>query len=180
MIEQIVGKPLHNVFKERIIAPLELNNTYLEFYQSPKSSAPVVFPHYGTYSLENINTSFDWGAGGLISDTNNLSVFIRSFVNGQLFKKKETLQVMMQFHDSDPVSSSTNRTTSYGLGIQKKEIRGYSFVGHTSAYGAMMFYEKKKNIAIVLSLNQAAVMHKAEWLMNKIVNKFLHNSDLIQ
>lgn len=173
LIEQLTGKPLHQVFDERIIEPLGLADTYLEFYQSPKKPALVVFPHYAKYSLKNVNTSFDWGGGGLISTMKDLDIFIRSLLKGQLFKKEETLSLMMQFNNS--VEGNKSRTASYGLGIQKKEIQGYSFIGHNSSYGSMMFYEPKQNISIVLSLNQAAAFHKAEWLMNKIVKILFSN-----
>lgn len=173
LIEQLTGKPLHRVFDERIIEPLRLVDTYLEFYQSPKKPAPVVFPHYAKYSLKNVNTSFDWGGGGLVSSMKDLDIFIRSLLKGQLFKKEETLSLMMQFYDT--VEGNKSRTPFYGLGIQKKEIQGYSFIGHNSSYGSMMFYELIQNISIVLSLNQAAAFHKAEWLMNKIVKKLLDN-----
>jgi hypothetical protein len=33
----------------------------------------------------------------------------------------------------------------------------------------MLFYEPEKDISIVIMLNQAAAVHKAEWLMRKIV-----------
>ena len=177
LIEQLTGKPLYQVFDERIIEPLRLVDTYLEFYQSPKKLAPVVFPHYGKYSLKNINTSFDWGGGGLVSTMKDLDIFIRSLLKGQLFKKEKTLSLMMQFNNT--VEGNKSRTPFYGLGIQKKEIHGYSFIGHNSSYGSMMFYEPKQNISIVLSLNQSAAFHKAEWLMNKIVKELLANSESI-
>ncbi len=177
LIEQLTGKPLHQVFDERIIEPLRLVDTYLEFYQSPKKPAPVVFPHYAKYSLKNVNTSFDWGGGGLVSTMKDLDIFIRALLKGQLFKKDETLFVMMQFYAT--VEGNTSRIPLYGLGIQKKEIQSYSFIGHNSSYGSMMFYEPKQNISIVLSLNQAAAFHKAEWLINKIVKELLANSENI-
>jgi hypothetical protein len=60
------------------------------------------------------------------------------------------------------------------MGVQKKEICGYSFLGHNSAYASMVYYNGVQDLGIILSLNQAAAVHKAEWLMNKIVNIFPH------
>jgi hypothetical protein len=47
-------------------------------------------------------------------------------------------------------------------------MSGSSFIGHTSAYGSLLFYDPEKDTSIILSLNQAGAMHKAEWLMNKV------------
>ncbi|MEO5499966.1 MAG: serine hydrolase domain-containing protein, partial [Ginsengibacter sp.] len=175
LIEQLTGKPLHQVFDERIIKPLGLDNTYLEFYQSPKKPLPVVFPYYAIHSLKNVNTSFDWGSGGLISTMKDLDTFIRSLLKGHLFKKEETLSLLLEFNNT--IAGNKSRIPLYGLGIQKKEIQSYSFIGHNSSYGSMMFYDPKQNISIVLSLNQAAAFHKAEWLMNKVVKELLANSE---
>ncbi|CAN5519702.1 hypothetical protein BH11BAC5_BH11BAC5_01310 [soil metagenome] len=174
LIEQLTGKCLQQVYDERIIKPLKLANTYLEFYHPPKKTEAVVFPHYAKYYLKDVNTSFDWGGGGLISTMKDLDIFIRSLLKGQLFNKEETLFSMKQFNE--PVAGNKHGTPLYGVGIQKKEIQGYSFIGHIGAYGSMMFYQPKEDISIVLSLNQAAAFQKAEWLINKIVKELLVNS----
>ena len=169
LIEHVTEKPLHQLFDERLCTPLSLNDTYLEFDQLPKSSAAIVYPHYGNHSLENVNTSFDWGGGGLISGLNDLSTFLHSLVNGSILKKEETLQLMFQFLNANPGKSKF----AYGLGIQSKELFGYRFIGHMSAYGSLMFYEPKLNISIVLTLNQYAATLKAEWMLSAIVKEYL-------
>ena len=172
LIEQITNKPLQQVYREKIITPLGLTDTYLEFYELPEQIKPVVYPYYGIHSLENINTSFDWGGGGLISTMNDLDIFIRSLIKGILFKKTESLELIMRLQNTNSITENTSRSLQYALGIQKKDFQGYSFVGHNSAYGSMLFYEPEKDISIVLSLNQAAAVHKAEWLMKKIILEF--------
>ncbi|HUS01183.1 MAG TPA: serine hydrolase domain-containing protein [Chitinophagaceae bacterium] len=174
LIEQVTSKRLHEVFEERIIAPLGLTDTYLEFYQTPKKPAQTVFPYYGNFSLANINTSFDWGGGGLVSTMIDLDIFIRNLIKGRLFKKEETLKIMMHFDIVDTLNSCSKRTIQYGMGLQKKDICGYLFFGHSSTYASMVYYDRVQDLSIILSLNQAAAVHKAEWLMNKIVNTFPH------
>ena len=169
MIEQLTNKPLQQIYREKIITPLGLHDTYLEFYELPKQVKPVVYPYYGVYSLENINTSFDWGGGGLTSTMNDLDIFIRSLIKGILFKETESLKLIMQIQNIISVSDNTSPSIQYGLGIQKKDFPGYSFVGHNSAYGSMLFYEPDKGISIIISLNQTTALHKAEWLMKKII-----------
>lgn len=172
LIEQITNKALQQVYREKIITPLGLNDTYLEFYELPEQIKPVVYPYYGVHSLENINTSFDWGGGGLTSTMNDLDIFIRSLIKGILFKKLESLDLLMQLQNTYSLTDKTSRSIQYGLGIQKKDFPGFTFFGHSSAYGSMLFYEPEKNISIILSLNQVTAVHKAEWLMKKIILGF--------
>lgn len=179
LIEQVTGKPLQQVYREKIIRPLGLTDTYLEFYELPEQAKPIVYPYYGIYCLENINTSFDWGGGGLISTMNDLNIFIRSLIKGYLFRKKESLELMMQVQNTNSLIENTSLSLEYGIGSQKKKLPGYTFFGHNSAYGGMLFYEWEKDISIFLSINQAVAVHKAEWLMKKIILEF-HKGTLLR
>jgi D-alanyl-D-alanine carboxypeptidase len=170
LIEDLISIPFHEVLEERIFTPLSLNNTYLEFHQEAKSSTPIVFPFYKSNDLKNINSSFDWGGGGLISSANDLDVFIRSLLSGQLFKRGETLKLMTSFDDNHWIDSASKKErTVYGIGLQKKKIGNYNFIGHHSAYGGMMFYDLNSDCSIIFSINQMSAQHKAEWLIKKIV-----------
>ncbi len=167
LIEQITHKPLHQVYRERISEPLGLNDTWLEFYEWPHNMNTVVYPYYRGQSLESINTSFDWGCGGLVSTMNDLDVFIRHLAKGPLLNAAESVGLARQFQAKYPLLC---RAGQYGLGIQERKFPGYSFIGHNSVYGSMLFYESEKDISFIVSLNQAAALAKAEWLMRKIIN----------
>ncbi len=171
LMEHLTKSPLPELFKERLLEPLLLNDTFLEFNDSPKSSTPIVYPYYGKHSLEHINTSFDWGGGGLISSLENLNSFLYSLFHGSIFKKEETLQLMLHFINT--ASGNSKIKMEYGLGLQQKEILGYRFIGHNSAYGSMMFYEPNSETCIAITLNQSAAILKAEWMLNAIVKEYL-------
>lgn len=175
LIEDLTNMPFHEVLEKKILVPLSLNDTYLEFFQKPKGSTPIVFPFHGTHALKNLNTSFDWGCGGLISSFKDLDVFIRSLLTGKLFAEAKTLQIMMNFQDDS--MNSNKLKISYGMGLQRKIIGGYSFIGHNSAYGGMMFYDIENNFSVILTINQAAAPHKSEWLLKKTVEAFFLNKD---
>ena len=171
LIEHITNQPLFQCYEERILRPLGLHETYLEYDQVPNNNSNIVYPFYGKLSLQNVNTSFDWGAGGLISTLHDLDIFIRSLINGQLFKNPESINLMLQFVDTD-VEKNKGKLY-YGLGLQKKVINGYTFIGHTSSYGSMMFYEPNFKISIVLTLNQSVAIHKAGWMLQNIIKLLL-------
>ncbi|HAD12458.1 MAG TPA: D-alanyl-D-alanine carboxypeptidase [Saprospirales bacterium] len=168
LIEHLTGITLAQHYQERILEPLGLSGTYLEFFQTPKGPAEMVYPWYGNVSLKNTNTSFDWGGGGLVSTMQDLEIFIRALTEGRLFKRADTWTKMAQFDLADPAQTSAKRSMHYGLGLQKKGFAGYSFIGHSSAYASMLYFDPERDLSIVLTLNQAGAMHKAEWLLHKI------------
>ncbi|MDP3353456.1 MAG: serine hydrolase domain-containing protein [Flavobacteriaceae bacterium] len=171
LAEELTHESFHNLLEKRILLPLNLQNTYLEYHQKSKNNTPVTYPYHSIHHLKNINTSFDWGAGGLIANADDLAIFIRALVEGQLFQKVETLQKILTFEESSPPKVPAKRETIYGMGLIKKKIAGHELIGHTSAYGAMMFYEPLYDRSIVISLNQALGVHKAEWLLNKVLEE---------
>ncbi|ARV07884.1 D-alanyl-D-alanine carboxypeptidase [Polaribacter sp. SA4-10] len=172
LIEELTNKTYSKVLEERILNPLSLNDTYLEFYQNKKGATPVIFPYHGIYSLENINTSFDWGGGGLISSTNDLNIFIRSLLTGKLFNDPKTLKQMINFEDDSIISTQKKEKIGYGMGLQQKKIGKHNFIGHNSAYGGMVFYNLETDSSFILNINQVLAPHKAEWLLKKMVEAF--------
>lgn len=175
LVEELTNKAYHEVLEERLLNPLSLNDTYLEFYQNKKDTTPIVFPYHGTYSLKNVNTSFDWGGGGLISSTNDLTIFIRALLTGQLFNDPKTLQQMINFEDDLIISPPKKGRIAYGMGLQQKKIGTHTFIGHNSAYGGMVFYSLETDSSFILNINQVLAPHKAEWLLKKTVEAFFLN-----
>ena len=175
LIEDLTNMAFHDVLEKRICNPLSLNDTYLEFFQNKKGSKPIIFPFHGNNDLKNVNTSFDWGGGGLISSTIDLNVFIRSLLTGKLFNDNKTLQLMVNFEDDLINSAQQKSKIAYGMGIQKKKIGNHNFIGHNSAYGGMVFYNLETDSSFIININQVLSPHKAEWLLKKTVEEFLIN-----
>jgi D-alanyl-D-alanine carboxypeptidase len=95
----------------------------------------------------DINTSFDWGGGGLVSTVEDLNIFLRALVHGDLFQNVETLEWMKNWvHIQDDVF--------YGLGLERGSVRGYTYFGHTGAWGSNMFYFPELDTTVVLWINQ--------------------------
>jgi D-alanyl-D-alanine carboxypeptidase len=148
IVEQVTGAPLHEQYMERIFGPLGMENSYLEFYEEPRGSAPLSHAYYGTLDIHNeVDTSFDWGGGGIVSTVEELNIFYRALLKGRLFKKKSTLDRMLAATDKDD-------HWNYGLGIKRMIIEGEAFYGHPGAYSCDAYYCPEKDISVVLTINQ--------------------------
>ncbi len=165
IIEKITGSTLHAQFKSRLFDKLGMNNTYLEFYEARRGTRPFSHPFYGEMNASHGNTSFDWGGGGLVSNNEELSVFIKALFKGELFQNNSTLNQML-----DGNQASMGGKSSYGFGISIIKMDGEVLKGHRGVYGSMMFYDAKKDIIICASLNQV----KAHNNVFKFLKNLLH------
>lgn len=97
IIELITQKPLHEVFSELIIEPLELSSTYLHGYEDPKATpeTPPANVYYKTKPLFLDKAMMSFGPdGGMVSNVEDSLEFIRHFMEGKLFSHPSTLQRM--------------------------------------------------------------------------------------
>ena len=166
IIEQVSGSTLQEQYKTRIFDRLGMENSYLEYYEEPRGIQPLSHAFFSTMDLENdVNTSFDWGGGGIVSTCEELNTFFRALLDGKLFSKKSTLKQMLSAADKG--RGGTDYT--YGLGIMKRSIHGLTFYGHGGAYDCDVFYCPKQNISACMSLNQMNTHGKRDKFLQEAV-----------
>jgi D-alanyl-D-alanine carboxypeptidase len=151
IIEHVTGATLQSQLKTRIFDRLGMKNSYLEYYEKPRGNKPLSHAYFSTIDLiTDVNTSFDWGGGGIVSTCEELNTFFRALVDGKLFKKESTLKQMLAAADEGRGGIDYD----YGLGIMKRSLHGLTFYGHGGAYDCDVFYCPEKNISVCMSLNQ--------------------------
>jgi len=162
VIEQVTGETYHAQLKARIFDPLGMENSYLEYYEEPRGDKPLSHAFLSTMDLvSDINTSMDWGGGGIVSTCEELNTFIRALLKGKMFRKKSTLNLMLDAADKDRGEADY----VYGLGIMKRTIHGLTFYGHGGAYDCDLFYCPEQNISVCMSLNQMSTHGKRNTLL---------------
>ena len=151
IIEQVTGETYHAQLESRIFSPLGMDNSYLEYYEEPRGSKPLSHAFLSTIDLvADVNTSMDWGGGGIVSTCEELNTFFRALIDGKLFKKESTLKQMIAAADEGRGGTDY----AYGLGIMKRSLHGLIFYGHGGAYDCDVYYCPEKNISVCTSLNQ--------------------------
>lgn len=161
IIEKVTSSKLQAEYKTRIFDKLGMDNSYLEFYDEPRGDKPMSHPFYGANDILEVNTSFDWGGGGIISTNEELATFALALFQGKLFKNDATLEQMLM------VAGDKESDTLYGLGVYKLRIGEDLFLGHVGAYGSGMFYCPEKDIIICATVNQAEAVNSARELVFK-------------
>jgi D-alanyl-D-alanine carboxypeptidase len=166
IIEKVTWSSLQDAYRQRIFDPLNMVNSYLEFYEDATGTAPLSHAYFSTIDINDyINTSFDWGGGGIVSTCDELNIFFRALVNGHLFKNKSTVMRMLKEADK----GRGGQDYDYGLGIQKRQIHGLTFYGHGGAYDCDVFYCPERDISVCMSLNQMNTHGKRDELLFKAI-----------
>lgn len=170
IIEQISGQTLAEQYRKRILKPLEMINTYFEYYEPATGNGKLAHSFFGDRDITvEANTSFDWSGGGLISTSADLARFIEALIQQKLFKKESTLKKMLTTH---PTSSSYK----YGMGLQELTYHGKKYIGHSGFWGVLMLYCAKNQQTLCLSINQVSPSFGLYQFPNKLI-PFLKKND---
>jgi CubicO group peptidase (beta-lactamase class C family) len=80
IIQNVIGKALHEVYREHLFNPLGMNNTYVEYYETPRPAIPgrgLSHVYLGLLDYTDLRAiSADWAGGGLASTTEDLNRFV--------------------------------------------------------------------------------------------------------
>jgi len=159
LIEKIEGKPLYQVFEEKIIDPVGLTGTLF----AGKDPVPdgIVRGYIDLYSNLNVIESTYYSGwdyytadGGLISNAYDMNVFFRALMNGQIISPG-SLNEMLTWKtpsEQDPEFYEIH----YGLGIFKMTTPGgicYFHSGDAIGYYANMIYFPADGTTIVYAVN---------------------------
>lgn len=164
VLQRVTDKSLDELYREMLLDPLGLHHTYRPAYEPPRPVIPGRRPaERYLVDLEcglwpSVMTA-DWGGGGLVSTTEDLNRFLRSFVRGDVFADPRTKDAMLTWLESGPHNN-------YGLGVSRvrfdrfddPSVRVLGDVwGHTGSSHNFMYYWPQEDITIVGTLNQMAV-----------------------
>ena len=149
IIRQISGTSLAEQYRKRILEPLDMTGTFMEYEEIPSKAPRWAHSFMGAEDISvTSNTSFDWSGGGLVSTTHDLAVFVKALMTGQLFKHAETLEQMM-------VDKPTGTPAfSYGMGLQKVIMNDKIYYGHSGFWGVQMLYDPISKRTLTFSINQ--------------------------
>ncbi|GAK56294.1 hypothetical protein Despr_1056 [Candidatus Vecturithrix granuli] len=163
IIKQATGNSVSTELQQRIFAPLNLTETYLEIEQSLPAGRELahgwydvtgdgipddfsIFPRNSLYSMA-------WTAGGIVSTPENTARFLQALLTGQLLSPVYLNDML----NAIPISSELG----YGLGIFKvaftSEISLWGHVGEIPGYTSVVLYLPGANIVTAVFTNDNEV-----------------------
>ncbi|MBI9102218.1 MAG: beta-lactamase family protein [Spirochaetales bacterium] len=176
IIEQISGKPFHEMLKEKIFIPLSMDDTYLMFYAEPKNGKREISDIWfeGVRINEYNSLSIDWAGGGIISTLPDLSHFIRA-LNKYEIVSEETMNLLYSF------DHKFMRGIHYGNGFMEFHFEEYfpllanlpHFRGHMGVLGTQMLYDRNADTVYICSFGSTDAPSISVQSMIKIVGYIL-------
>ena len=146
--EQIDQTTLAKSVRSRILDPLEMEDTYFEFYEDPSRQGNRINQYVGELNFTEMNTSFDWSGGGLVSTNKDLATFLKSLFSLSLINEK-SLNRMIE------VEFTKDQENRYGLGMYESKYDGETYFGHFGFYGTFVGFCPATKTVISYSVSQA-------------------------
>ncbi len=170
IIEKLSGQTLAQQFRTRIFEPLDMQNTYFEYYEPEKGNGKMAHSFLGKRNItKTLNTSYDWAGGGVVSTTVDLAIFLNGLFELKLFKRSSTLEAMTTVL---PHTLKSGRISYYGLGLYQYQFNGDVYYGHGGFWGTLLAYCPTKKITFCGSMNQVNPPFKTYQFIETLLGKF--------
>ncbi|MFC5151237.1 serine hydrolase domain-containing protein [Streptomyces amakusaensis] len=164
LIEKLTGTSTGTAYRERIITPLKLADT---FYVHPDTALPgkhsrgyLTSDGSGTSLVDATRQTASWAqsAGAIISSARDLNTFFSALLRGELTSAARLTQMRRW--------TAVNSTQGYGLGLRRRDLScGVSVYGHTGAVQGYYTYSftsgdgKRSVTSFANASNNAAVLN---------------------
>lgn len=170
VIQSASGKSWSDFIEERIMKPLEMNNSAASFVRL-KDTTNIITPHVPIdgklHVIKRYKDQIFDAAAGIYSSVNDLSKWTIMQMNSgkygpdnkQLFSQKEHSE-MWQLQTIIPVTTKAPYNThfsGYGLGWFLSDVKGYKQVGHTGGLEGIVTQITllpELNLGIIVLTNQ--------------------------
>lgn len=151
IIERVSEDTLESQYEEYIFEPLELSDTSLA---DEESNVPPVAVNGEERDITPILANMR-ASGGLVSTSNDLMIFLKSFFNGGMFDES--------FIDTGSLEDIQFYFHQYGNGFMNFDVSAeapvfnvHSLTGHAGINGSFAFYNRELDLYITGTTNQAS------------------------
>ncbi|WP_218838248.1 serine hydrolase domain-containing protein [Bacillus sp. FJAT-45350] len=181
IIETVTNKSIEDAFREMLFEPLNLVNTFHPGTKPLESVGPVATVWMQDTPFDNKPQAMR-AFGDLNSTVKDLIEFMRALLNGKVFDKPETLDLMLGQWQTFGFSISPiapGWPIQYGLGMMKfKMPRFFStlfpmpeLIGHTGVVGSWLFYCKKLDLIFAGTVSQVTAAPVPFKILPKLIRK---------
>jgi D-alanyl-D-alanine carboxypeptidase len=138
VIEKVTGKPLAKVYREYILEPLGLKDTYLEG-REPAIGRPRSHNYIGFLDETPFDPTQDGPAsGGFVSTAQDLALYITAVLQDRFFKDPKTLPATLEVAQvpeipADPETEMYKKRARFQF--FSREFNGVEFIGHGGFWG---------------------------------------------
>ena len=167
IINVVTGKTIEQVMQERLLGPTNYNllNTYYSDENYPADIVKRTVHGYADIDgvLQDVTSpNISWGgaAGAMLSNTNNITLWVRALFGGQVLKSQQLaeMQSLICLSADDncvPGQIVTKQIGGFGLGLYETTSQPYgevwSYEGGTLGYRFLYFWVPSYNTVITIT-----------------------------
>jgi D-alanyl-D-alanine carboxypeptidase len=129
IIEKFSGMQYQQYIQQNILNPLGIKHTYFGSLSSPTGRAPG----HWKQKESQIPSSMAWSAGEMISNLDDMTIFIAAWYKGYLFQNKKTMQEILSKN-----FLAMGSGVMYGLGTININDLSWGHAGQTFGFEAYM------------------------------------------
>ena len=148
MLEVVTGRPMSRAVRELIgFDRLGIRTTWFESLDPvPAGAPPRTHQYMEGMDTEDIDASSDlFGGGGLVSNLEDMARFYRALLQGQVFRRPATLDVMRVMS----LQSLESGEGGYGMGLGEITIDGVACYGHEGFWGTLAWHCPAVDVTVV-------------------------------
>jgi CubicO group peptidase (beta-lactamase class C family) len=156
LLEQVTGRPLHELYRELVFDPLDMDSTWLEGHEPARRQEAA---HHYTDELDwtTISPTIDWAGGGLVTVAPDLARYVRALWSGQIIDPSGLAELTRWTPGASFPPGHMLRYERYGLGMGAITVNGVELLGHTGFIGAFAFYAPEHDAVLVGTHNASHV-----------------------
>ena len=144
ILEKVYKKPFGDILTEKITKPLNLKNTYLGNRINLGKNECYSFTYTEEWTTEKeTDPSIPLGAGAIVSNPTDLTLFIESLFAGKIISKKSLDQM-------------TTIKDNFGMGIFQlpfDQRKGFGHTGGIDGFSSSLGYFPDSNVSVALTSN---------------------------
>ncbi|HYY21833.1 MAG TPA: serine hydrolase domain-containing protein, partial [Thermoleophilaceae bacterium] len=148
LVEQVTGRPLHEVYRELVFDPLSMDRTWLEGHE-PTRAEEVAHHYSDELDWTTISPTVDWAGGGLVTTAPDLARFVRGLWSERLVDARGLEELTRWTPGASFPPGHALRYERYGLGTGRNVVEGVELLGHTGFIGAFAFHAPEYDAVLV-------------------------------
>jgi len=170
IIEQIEGKPYHQVIRNRFIQPLKMESTFMAGFESHtlnKAGGYFRGDYYPDEFTSFMSTAY--AAGGMLSTSSDMAYWARSLFGGDILT--DSFLTIMQTIQS----GTTTSPLTFNHGSTKSRFYGVDYYGHggkTLFFHSEMYYSTKSKFGYASVVN-SDLDQARQGVINKLLLRFI-------
>jgi D-alanyl-D-alanine carboxypeptidase len=151
IIEALTGRPLQEAYRELVLDPAGMADTWLESSDEPPRRRDIAPHDFEGQDITHMDPTVDWAGGGLVSTAADLAAFLRALTRGQLVSAGAWSEMTRWrpgpegFYDD------------YGLGLGRYRFPAAQVIGHHGVWGAFAFWSPELDAFITGTVNTGRV-----------------------